>query len=365
MRRGRRGQFLEASFKETNQLLPMKRPKFIPLHPTLPGFAGVVGIDVAKREFVACFLAHAQAKPKRGTFAMTVDGIAKFLEWLQRVGQGQNLHLCMEDTGIYSLNLANVLHEHKLYMSLVNPGIIKKYGESQNSRTKNDAADALIIALFALERHPAQWQPLASKHQKLRSLARRREQLKESRLQEKNRLEACLDPELGEEIKQSIARFDEQIAQKWAEMKALVAADPVLRHNSRLLQSIPGIGPLTASMLLAELPPLENFGSGRSLCAYAGLSPRQNDSGPRKGRTRLCKQGRAGLRRILYMPAMSLLSCKAGPLKRFADRLLSKSKHAMCVIGALMRKLLAVVFAILRSGEMFNPDYRRTTAKIA
>lgn len=343
----------------------MKKSKSLPVHPTLPGFAGVVGIDVAKKEFVVCFLAHAGARAKRGTFAMTVEGIGKFLEWLQRVGQGQNLHLCMEDTGIYSLNLANALHVHKLHLSLVNPGIIKKYGESQNSRTKNDAADAFIIALYALERRPAQWLPLSSKHQKLRSLARRREQLKETRLQEKNRLEACLDSELAEEIKQFIAQLDERIEQKWAEMKKLVAADPVLRHNSRLLQSIPGIGPLTASMLLAELPPLENFGSGRSLCAYAGLSPRQNESGPRKGRTRLCKQGRAALRRIMYMPAVSLLSCKSGPLKRFADRLLSKSKHAMCVIGALMRKLLAVVFAILRSGELFNPDYRRATAKTA
>lgn len=334
-------------------------------HPALPGFAGVVGIDVAKKEFVVCSLSHAGARPKRGTFAMSVEGIAKFQKWLAGISQDQQLHLCMEDTGSYSLNLANALHEHKLFVSIVNPGIIKKFGESLNSRTKNDAADAHTIALYALERQPAQWKPLAPRHQRLRSAARRYQQLKESLQQEKNRLHSCLCPEEREDIKRSITYWKEQVAQKWEEMRNLVAADPTLRHNSRLLESIPGIGELTACLLLAELPPLENFGSGRSLCAYAGLSPRQNESGTFKGRTRLCKKGRAGLRRILYMPARSLMTCKSGPLRKFADRLLSRSKQPMCVVGALMRKLMAVVFAILRSGEPYNPNYRRPAAQPA
>src|SRR5687768_7050352 len=107
-----------------------------------------------------------------------------------------------------------------------------------------------------------------------------------------------------------------------AEMERLAAADAVLARNRGLLDSIPGIGPLSAHLLLAELPALDSFESARQLCAYAGLTPREKQSGSSlKGRSRLCKQGRSGLRSLLFLPAMSILATKAGPLKTFAQRL--------------------------------------------
>jgi transposase len=150
-----------------------------------------------------------------------------------------------------------------------------------------------------------------------------------------------------------------ELGSLWQMMLAVVEADAALKQNTALLISIPGIAQISAVMLLAELPPLDAFESARQLCAFAGLSPRQHQSGDTvKKRTRLCKQGRTSLRTLLFMPAMSLLSSKSGPMRVFADRLLKAGKAAKCVVGALMRKLLALVFAILRSGKPFAPNYR-------
>ena len=94
------------------------------------------------------------------------------------------------------------------------------------------------------------------------------------------------------------------------QMERLAAEDPALAHNRSLLDSIPGIGALTALLLLAELPALDSFESARQLCAYAGLTPRERQSGTSvHGRTRLCKQGRGGLRSLLFLPAASLRPC--------------------------------------------------------
>lgn len=345
----------------------MRKPKsflktsLIAPEPTLAGLGGAVGIDVSKSKFNVCYLTDGQSRGHNGEFTADAIGHAKFLAWLERVGAGQSVHLCLEETGCYGQALAAFLHEAGHHVSIVNAALIKNYGRSLNVRTKNDVVDARLIAQFTLERVPQRWTPLPAKHQALRNASRRRDQINEFIIKEKNHLEASPSPQITALHRSLIEHLETCKAEISKLMAQLVAQDPQLARAVELLMTIPGIGRVTAINLLAELPPIDAFTSARQLCAYAGLTPRENSSGSSlRGTPRLCKQGRGVLRRIMFLPALSLMRSKSGPLRVFADRLLGKNKTPACVVGALMRKLIALVFAILRSGKPFDPLYARS-----
>lgn len=338
-------------------------PQAIAPEPCLPGTTGAVGIDVSKANFHVCYLAGPKARPQTGVFSSDAQGHTKFLRWLDRVGASKSVHICLEETGCYGRALGAFLHEAGHHVSIVNAALIKNFGASLNLRTKTDAVDARLIAQYTVERVPARWAPLAPAHQALRDATRRREQVMGLITQEKNHLEASPSEAVSRHIGRTIELLEGELRAIKALMDEIVESDPQLKHNATLLDSIPGIAELTATLLLAELPPLDSFQSARQLCAYAGLTPRQRKSGTSvNGKSRLCKQGRGGLRRLLFMPAMSLMGSKSGPLRKFADQLLAASKTPACVVGALMRKLMALAFAILRSGVAFDPNYHRTLA---
>ena len=329
--------------------------------PLLPGCTAAAGIDVSKMNFHVCLLTRSGARPKKGTFTADAEGHRKFIDWLQRVSGGETVHCCLEETGTYGRALAAFLHEGGHFVSVVNAALIKHYGRSLNVRTKNDIVDAHLIAQYTLERVPARWRPLAPAHEALRAAARRRQQITEMITAEKNHLEAASDPAVRASIEHLLTLLHEEQEKIMEQMERLAAEDPALAHNRSLLDSIPGIGALTALLLLAELPALDSFESARQLCAYAGLTPRERQSGTSvHGRTRLCKQGRGGLRSLLFLPAASILSCKSGPLKAFAQKLINAGKAPKCAVGALMRKLMALTFAILRSGKAYNPQFHFT-----
>lgn len=114
--------------------------------PCLPGTTGAVGIDVSKKNFHACYLAHAKARAQTGVFSSDADGHTKFLRWLDRVGARKSVHLCLEETGCYGRALGAFLHEAGHHVSIVNAALIKNFGRSLNLRTKTDAVDAKLIA---------------------------------------------------------------------------------------------------------------------------------------------------------------------------------------------------------------------------
>jgi transposase len=137
---------------------------------------------------------------------------------------------------------------------------------------------------------------------------------------------------------------------------------PGLRKQARLLETIPGVGEATIAQLLAVVGDLARFKSARQLAAFLGLTPRQHQSGSSvRGKTRMAKMGHAQLRKALFFPA--IVATRFNPLVRaFAQRLAQAGKPKMAIVGAAMRKLVHIIFGVLKSGRPFDPTMHAACA---
>lgn len=315
----------------------------------------VLGIDIAKASFAVTLLAAGEAS--HAHFSNDGAGFAKLTRWLHK-RQIAHLHACMEATGAYWEALADYLHAQGHVVSVVNPARIKAFAESHLARNKTDQLDAHLIARFCHSQQPLAWTPPPPEQRALQALVRQVEALQQMRQQEVNRLAAGVEvAAVVAALQAHIAFIEEQIAQLLQQIEEHIQQHPHLREQRELLVSIPGIGKRTALTLLAEIVEVTRFSSAPQLAAYAGVSPRQRRSGSSvHGRTRLCKTGNAALRKALYFPA--IVARRHNPLIRtFCDRLAQRGKTKMQIIGAAMRKLLHLVYGVLKSGQPFDPNY--------
>ncbi len=146
----------------------------------------------------------------------------------------------------------------------------------------------------------------------MQALVRRLEALTEMRTAESNRLEATIgaDEVVRRSLEEHIAYLDTEIKRSEKLIRTHINNHPNLKQQSALLDSIPGIAQTTAATLLAEITDISQYRSARQVAAYAGLVPRERQSGSSvRGRTRLSKIGNARLRRALYFPAVTALRC--------------------------------------------------------
>ena len=311
-----------------------------------------LGIDVAKSK-LDCALRLVNGKYRSKVIENSVQGFKALTAWLEQQ-QVMTAHVCMEATGVYWEAVAEYLATHGYSVSVVNPAQIKAFGASQLVRTKTDRVDSSLIAEFCLERSPEPWQAPSASEQALRAMVLRLDALLVMRTQESNRLEVARDA-VKPSITAHIAWLDEQIHVLSKAIRDHINSDPSLKSKQELLDSIPGLGERTIATLLAFYADLERFNHARQAAAFAGLDPRQHESGSSiKLKPRLSKIGHAFLRKALYMPAMVALY-KTAWGKRFRERLAASGKAPKLIIGAMMRKLIHVAFGVLKSGKAFDP----------
>jgi len=315
-----------------------------------------LGLDLAKLKFNAC-LARDGGKLRHKVFSNDEAGFAQLSEWLERQGVGR-VHACMEATGTYGDALAAHLHEAGHAVSRVNPAAVKAYAQSHLSRTKNDRVDAALIASFCAERRPPAWAPPTPELRELQALVRRLDSLREMRTMEENRLAAGIAvTAVRESVEELLAHLTEQIKKTEALIRSHIDRHPGLRRQRELLDSIPGIGEATAAALLAEVPDIKQYRSARRVAAFAGLVPRERQSGSSvRGRVRLSKIGNARLRKALYFPAVTALRCSPF-FQAWAEGLRARGKSKMAVIGAAMRKLVHLAYGVLKTGRPFDPEW--------
>lgn len=317
---------------------------------TLP----VLGIDIAK----ATYQVELQKGTQRFTaeFANQPDAFCRLTAWLKQHG-ARRVHACLEATGRYSDDLAFYLHETGQTVSVVNPYQIKAYAKSQLTRNKTDRLDASVIADFCRTQHPAAWTPPAPEIRELQELVHQYETLQLQRQQVKNRLAAGFkSPVVRAQLQAQLALLDEQLRTLQQNMHDHIQRYPHLKHQQALLESIPGIGAVTAAKLQAL--DLLRFDDARAVSAFGGLSPMIQISGTSvHRRTKLSKMGDPHLRQALYMPALS--AKRFNPIVRdFCKRLAARGKHPMAILGAAMHKLLVLAYGVLKSDQPFDPNYR-------
>jgi len=315
-----------------------------------------LGLDIAKLKFNACLIRQG-GKFRHRVFPNTEAGFSQLSEWLEQQGAGR-VHACLEATGAYGDSLAAYLHERGHTVSVVNPAAIKAYAQSRLSRTKNDRVDAALIAGFCAERRPPAWQPPAPELRELQALVRRLDSLVEMRTMEENRLSSGVVVEaVRESVEEHVAYLSEQIKRTEALIRSHIDRHPGLRRQRELLDSIPGIGEATAAALLAEVPDIKQYKSARQVAAFAGLVPRERQSGSSvRGRVRLSKIGNARLRKALYFPAVTAIRCSPF-FQSWAEGLRQRGKSKMAVIGAVMRKLVHLAYGVLKTGRPFDPEW--------
>lgn len=310
-----------------------------------------LGIDVAKLK-LDCALRMADGKLKHKVVENSSKGFVTLADWLAKHAAGE-VHVCMEATGIYWEAVAEHLANTGFRVSVVNPKQIKSFGESRLVRTKTDKVDSKLIAEFCHERNPEAWQAPSAAEQTLRSLVLRLEALQAMRTQETNRLEVSRDV-VKTNIESHIEWLNTQIKALKKQISDHVDSDPGMKGKHDLLESIPGIGERTIATLLAYSMHPGRFENARQAAAFAGLDPRQHQSGSSVlGKPRMSKVGHSFLRKALYMPAIVTLH-KTAWGKQFRDRLAASGKAPKLIIGAMMRKFVHVAFGVLKSGRTFE-----------
>jgi len=331
-----------------------------------------IGMDVHKENFSAALYVDPRpgapdlkSMPTKG-FKRDAHGVSSCMEWaenlLARRRPGSPApRVCMEATGRYSIDLAReILRQRPEWEpAIANPRFVKKHGESMGQRCKSDKADARVCACFGAERQPLAYRPLQPAFQELQELARERKSIVEQRTSLGNRMaDTGVSKIVCKSQKQLMKQYDKLVEKLDAAITEAMENIPALNADAQAVTQIPGVAKVVSAVTMSELGDLRNFRCSRSISAAAGVNPRVVESGKSKGKTRMSKQGNGRVRAVLYCAAMACLKTKDDHcLKRFYNRLVSGGKTHMQALGALMRKIIVLMRALVISGKPFDPDY--------
>jgi transposase len=318
-----------------------------------------VGIDLAKKPLEAAVCpegfepARWRTLEVRG-FETTAAGRRAFAAWLG-AQSGEIVGTIVESTGSLSARLADGLGAMGLVRPvIVNPHFALAFAKSLGVREKTDRVDAATLAVFAATHRPqARREPTPSQRD-LRELSRQRRALVDERTAWRARRAEAIGSLARRNAAAMVRAPSARLEATAAAMAQVVGSDASLARQVRLLTTIPGIGPVIAQTLVAELGDLGAWGR-REIVSYAGLFPREHTSGTSVRRpARLAKGCGGAIRRALYLAAISLRRGHT-PLQAFASRLERRGKSKMCAVGAMMRKLLLVARVVVRTGEPYDP----------
>jgi transposase len=316
----------------------------------------ILGIDISKRTF-DIWLIH-NGKDKRKKFDNNANGFKQLGEFLGK-NNVVKVHACMEATGRYYEALAQYLFKEKHLVSVVNPLKIKGYAISELQRSKTDELDAGVIARFCRANCPPPWKPQPQEISDLQQAERYLESLKTNRRQELNRLESGITcTAIKSMIEKHVEELDLKIKEVENWLKQHVKKYEKLNQHYELIVSIIGIGNVTAFTYLGEFGYTENFHHTRQAESFCGLTVRKYESGSsilKKSRT--SKVGNWYMRKALYMPALSAIQYNP-IIRKFAEHLKKVGKPPKVIIGAVMRKLFRIIYAVVKSERPFDINYQ-------
>jgi transposase len=303
-----------------------------------------IGIDVSKQQLEVA--AHESEYQFR-----CANKASSFGELLAELIALQPALIVLEATGGLEMPVANSLQAAGLPAVVVNPRQVRDFAKALGQLAKTDRLDARVLAHFAAAIKPP-LRPLKSKdEQELDALNRRRGQLIEMLTDEKNRRGSAASDKVRDKIKEHIDWLEESIAELDEQLKALLQRSVAWQAKDEILQSVPGIGPVTSCSMIADLPELGTL-NRQQISKLVGLAPLNRDSGQQRG-TRHIYGGRAHLRSVLYMAALTAV--RHNPtIKDFYQRLRANHKPFKVAITACMRKLLSIINVMVRDSACWQ-----------
>lgn len=304
-----------------------------------------IGIDVAKDRL------DVNVQPSSEAFTVTRDELG-LAELVRRLEALRPTLITLEATGGYEVVVAATLAAAALPVVVVNPRQIREFARSTGRLAKTDPLDARAIAAFAAAVRPAVRPVPDAQARLLGQLVARRRQLVDMLGAEHNRRRLLESPALQRRLDAHIRWLERALHDLEDDIDTTIRSSPMWRATEDLLRSVPGIGPITASTLIADLPELGHL-DRRKIAALVGVAPINRDSGTLRGR-RMIAGGRAAVRHVLYMATLAAI--RHNPIiAAFYQRFVTAGRPGKLALTAAMRKLLVILNAILRDQRPWQP----------
>lgn len=268
---------------------------------------------------------------------------------LKLLAKHPGAHVICEATGGYEREVVRALQQAAVPVSVLNPARVRHFARASGQRAKTDQIDAAVLSAYGKTLQPEPTAARTQLEQQLTELIRRRVQLVELLVMQRQQAERLTNLTLRRQAKTLIRHLERDIDQIETQLESLQAQAAPLAGQVQKLRAITGVGTLTALSVLAELPELGTL-NRREAAALAGLAPHPRDSGRWRGQRRI-GGGRAPVRRSLYMAA--LVAARSNQiLKIFYQRLRAAGKPAKVALTAVMRKLI-----VLMNHTLKHPDF--------
>lgn len=317
------------------------------MSPTDVRFNHVVAFEVSKHELVV----HILPADTQERLANSAAAVRRLLRREQRRNYKQDLGALLvvcEATGGYERHVIAEAAALELATHRAHGTRTRLFARYQGKRAKTDPIDAGLLARYGLNPDLPLHRPPAPQLEALRALRKRRDELKQMLRMELNRMEHALQPRIKASLTRHRRHLEAECKALEAEIATLIETTPDLRHKASLMRSVKGIGPATVAACLAYLPELGTLSKAQA-AAITGLAPHANDSGKHRG-ARHIGGGRKNVRTSLYMAA--LVARTFNPrLRTFAQTLKARGKPNKLILTAIMRKLVVILNAVLKSGE--------------
>jgi transposase len=305
----------------------------------------VAGIDVAKDKVDVCI----RSLSLRRAFASTAEGRRELASWLRRNKVGKAV---MEASGGYEREWAKALRDARIEVRIVDPKRVRSFARSAGRLAKNDAIDAEMIAWFAETFDEAKGQAYDAAREKLVQIVYARQGLLDLQTSLQNRGEHTA-PEVVQKMQgRLLKKIALELAGLEAAIAAMIKATTHFAELAEIIESVPGLGGITAAGLIAAMPELGQV-SNKIAAALLGTAPYDNDSGRRRGERHI-KGGRRRVRNLFYMACLGAATRHNPMLKAFYQRLLAKGKEKKVALVACMRKLFVILNTMIARGEKWD-----------
>ena len=271
----------------------------------------------------------------------------------------------MEATGIYHEQLAWYLFDQDCSVAVVLPNKAKKYKESLGLKSKTDSIDAKGLSRYGCEQNLKLWKPVSKKIYELRIITRQIEAVSVQATGAQNQLHALLHGRYRlKNIEKMLARqldlFEQQKQAMQQQLLQVIEDDIVLKEKFENILKIKGLGALSLATVIAETDGFAATQSISQLTSYAGYDVVENQSGNRKGKTKISKKGNGHIRRALHFPALNMVRYEQANFHLLYQRIYDKSNIKMKGYVAVQRKLLALIYTLWKKNEPFDNSYQKT-----